>query len=45
MWWCNILADNEGIISHLLQLDPITAGFILLAVKFVALKGMSSGTI
>ena len=38
MWWHNILGDNKGIISHLLWLDPITTGYILLNVKLVALK-------
>ena len=37
MWWYNVLGDNKGI-SHLLWLDPITSGSILLAVKLVALK-------
>ena len=34
----NILGDNKGIISDILQLDPITAGPVLLTVKLVALK-------
>ena len=38
MWWYNILGDNEGSISHLLRLDPITAGSILLTIKIVAPK-------
>ena len=38
MWWYNILGDNEGGISHILQLDHITAVSILLAVRLVALK-------
>ena len=38
MWWYNILGDNEGNISHLLRLDPITAGSILLTIKIVAPK-------
>ena len=38
MWWYNILGDNEGSISHLLRLDPITAGSILLTDNLVALK-------
>ena len=38
MWWYNILGDNEGSISHLLQHDPITAGSILLNVKLVTMK-------
>ena len=38
MWWYNILGDNKGIISHLLCIDPITAGSILLTAKLVSLK-------
>ena len=38
MWWYNILRDNKGSISHLLWLDSITEGSILLTVKLVALK-------
>ena len=38
MWWYNILGDNDGIISHILRLDTITEGSILLNVKIVALK-------
>ena len=38
MWWKIILGDNEGSISHILWLDPITAGSILLTAKLVALK-------
>ena len=38
MWWYNILGDNEGSISHILWIDPITAGFILLTAKLDALK-------
>ena len=38
MWWYNILGDKEGSISHILQLDPITVGSILITVKLVALK-------
>ena len=38
MWWYNILGDNEGSISHLLRLDPITEEFILLTANFVSLK-------
>ena len=34
----NILGDNEGIISHLLWIDPIAAGSILLTDNLVALK-------
>ena len=42
MWWYNILRDNEGIISHILRLNPITAGYILLTVKLVVLIGENS---
>ena len=38
MWWCNILGDNEGSISHVLQIDPIDSGSILLTHNLVALK-------
>ena len=42
MWWYNILGDNEGSISHLLRLDPITSGCILLTADLVALKRENS---
>ena len=42
MWWYNILADNKVSISHLLQLDSIIVGSILLTVKLVALKRENS---
>ena len=45
MWWYNILGDNEGSISHILRLDPITSGSILLTVKIVALKRENSDPI
>ena len=38
MWWYNILGDNEGSISHLLHIDPITAGSNLLTANLVDLK-------
>ena len=38
MLWYNILGDNEGRISHILRLGPISAGFFLLTVNLVALK-------
>ena len=38
MWWYNIIGYNQGIISHILQLDNITEGSMLLNVKPVALK-------
>ena len=42
MWWYNILGDNEGHISHLLQLDPITAGCDLLTSNLVSLNRVNS---
>ena len=45
MWWYNILGDNEGSISYLLRLDPITAGSILPTVKLVSLKRENSDPI
>ena len=37
--WCyNIIGDNSGIISHILQLDHITPGYVLLTANLVALK-------
>ena len=38
MWCYNILGDNNGIISHLLQLYPITPGSVLLTFNIVAQK-------
>ena len=38
MWWYNILGYNEGRKSHLLRLDTINTGYILLTAKLVALK-------
>ena len=38
MLWYNILGNNKGSISHLLQLDPITEGSILLYADLGALK-------
>ena len=38
MLWYNILGDNNGRISHLLRLDIITVGCILLTANLVALK-------
>ena len=38
MLWYNILGDNKGSISHILPLDPITEGYILLAVKLFSLR-------
>ena len=45
MWWYNILGDNEGSTSHILRLDPINSGFVLLTVtewmKFIYYFGQS----
>ena len=38
MWYCNILGGNNGIILHLLKLDPVTPGSILLTSDLLALK-------
>ena len=38
MWCYNILGDNNGSISHLLQLDPITPQSVLLTSNLVAQK-------
>ena len=38
MWFYNILGDNNGSISHLLQLDPMNPGYVLLTFNFVVLK-------
>ena len=45
MWWYNILGDNEGSISHILQLDPITLGYIFLTANLVSLKMENSDPI
>ena len=37
MWLYNIFGDNEGSISNILQLDPITSGSILLTDNLVAI--------
>ena len=42
MLWYNILGDNKGIVSHLLRLDPINSGSILLTDNLVALKSENS---
>ena len=42
MYWYNILGDNEGSISHILWLDPITEGSNLLTDNLVALKRENS---
>ena len=38
MWCYNILVDNNGSISYILQLDPFTTGSILLTADLIALK-------
>ena len=38
MWCYNILGDNNGSLSHILQLDPINPGSVLLTSNLVALK-------
>ena len=45
MWLYNILGNNKGRISHLLQLDAITPGSILLTSNFAALKRENPDTI
>ena len=45
MWWYNILGNNEGSISYILRLDPITAGSILITVKNFASKRENYETI
>ena len=45
MWWYNILGDNKGSISHILRLDPITLGYILLTANLVSLKMENSDPI
>ena len=38
IWWYNIIWDNNRIISHILRLDPITAGYVLLTDYLVSMK-------
>ena len=38
MWWYNILGDNRVSISHILWIDPIITGSILLIDNIVAMK-------
>ena len=45
MWWYNILGDNDGSISDILRIDPITAGSILLTDKKYILKRENSDPI
>ena len=42
MWWYNILGDNKGSISHILRLDTINAGSVLITNCFVSLKRENS---
>ena len=45
MWWYNILGNNKGSISDILQLNHITAGYVLLATNIVAPKQVNPETI
>ena len=38
----NILGDNEGLVSHLLWIDPINAGYFLLTDNVVATEREST---
>ena len=38
MWCYNIIGDNKGSISHILQLGTITTGYVLLADNIIELK-------
>ena len=38
MGWYNIVGDNKGGISHILQLDPINAAYVLITDNRFALK-------
>ena len=38
LWWYNILRDNNGIISYLIPLDPITSGSVSITAGLVFLK-------
>ena len=38
MWWYNIIVYNQGIISHILRLDPTTVVYFLLASNLIFLK-------
>ena len=38
MWWYNILRDNKVSISHILQHDHISSGYILIAANLIILK-------
>ena len=45
MWWYNILGDNGGSILHILRLDPIAAGSILVTANLIAPKRGNSDPI
>ena len=45
MWWYNKLGDNEVIISDILQINIVTAGYVLLTAKLVALKSENTDPI
>ena len=38
MWWYNIRGYKKGSMPHLLKLDPVTVGYILLTANLFALK-------
>ena len=38
LWWYNIIGDNKGSISYILQIGTITVGSILLTTNLVELK-------
>ena len=38
MWCKNLLGDNKGSISHILQIDTIAAGYALLTFNLITLK-------
>ena len=42
MWWYNILGDIEGSISHILGIDPITEGPVLITYNILASKRENS---
>ena len=42
LWWYNILGDYKGNISHILQLDTITLGSILLTSNLEIMKRVNT---
>ena len=42
MWWYNILGDNKVRISHILRIDTITTGSVLIIANLVAPKRENS---